>query len=134
MDEAMLCLENLAVYLDFIACCYSEDYEEHTFTADFINKRKDKIKQNKQEAADTQAKIVKQQEDLVKHQQELEQKELDLKKLMSENESLKEELSKRRQEQQPTYVPKPLDLSEYRTRKIYIDSMLIDAGWVEGKN
>lgn len=134
MDEAMLCLENLAVYLDFIACCYSEVYEEHIFTADFINERREKIKQNKQEAADTQAKIVKQQEDIVKHQQELEQKELDLKKLMSENESLKEELSKRRQEQQPTYVPKPLDLSEYKTRKIYIDSMLMDAGWVEGKN
>ena len=25
-EEAMLCLENLAVYLDFLACCYSECY------------------------------------------------------------------------------------------------------------
>ena len=60
--------------------------------------------------------------------------ELDLRKLMAENASLKEELSARRQEQQQTYVPKPLDLSEYKTRKLYIDSMLIDAGWVEGKD
>ena len=29
---------------------------------------------------------------------------------------------------------KPLDLSEYKTRKIYIDTMLMDAGWTEGKN
>lgn len=47
---------------------------------------------------------------------------------------MKEELSKRRQENQPTYVPKPLDLSEYKTRKLYIDSMLVDAGWREGED
>ena len=27
-----------------------------------------------------------------------------------------------------------IDLSEYKTRKLYIDSMLIDAGWTEGKD
>lgn len=31
-------------------------------------------------------------------------------------------------------MPKPLDLSEYKTRKLYIDSMLTDAGWTEGKD
>ena len=40
----------------------------------------------------------------------------------------------RREEQQQTYVTKPLDISEYETRKIYIDSMLQDAGWTEGQN
>ena len=30
-DEAMLCLENLFIYLDFISYCYSEQYEEHSF-------------------------------------------------------------------------------------------------------
>lgn len=29
---------------------------------------------------------------------------------------------------------KPLDISEYKTRKLYIDAMLEDAGWIEGKN
>lgn len=134
MDVAMLCLENLAIYLDFIAYCYSDQYEEHVFTAQYIEERKEKIKQNKQDVADAQSQIATQQEELEKHQQDLEKRELDLKKLMDENESLKEELSKRRQEQQPSYVPKPLDLSEYKTRKIYIDSMLIDAGWTEGKD
>ena len=27
-----------------------------------------------------------------------------------------------------------MDLSEYKTRKIYIDAMLIDAGWKEGSD
>ena len=31
-------------------------------------------------------------------------------------------------------MPKPLDISEFKTRKIYIDSMLEDAGWTEGRN
>lgn len=47
---------------------------------------------------------------------------------------MKEELSARRQEKKTSYIPKPLDLSEYDTRKLYIDAMLIDAGWKEGKD
>ena len=53
---------------------------------------------------------------------------------MAENAALKAELTARREEQQQSYVPKPLELSEYKTRKLYIDAMLEDAGWVEGKN
>ncbi len=60
--------------------------------------------------------------------------EVDLKALIEENKSLREQLTARREEQQQTYVPKPLDLSEYKTRKIYIDTMLLDAGWTEGEN
>lgn len=134
IDEAMLCLENLAIYLDYVAFCYSDNYQEHTFTSKYVEDRKDKIKQSKLDANETKIQLEKQQEDLKRNQEELEQKDLDLKKLIEENESLKDELSKRRLEQQPAYVPKPLDLSEYKTRKIYIDSMLVDAGWTEGKD
>lgn len=125
-DEAMLCLENLFIYLDFISYCYSDQYEEHSFDKTIITSRIEKAKESKEIANATRAELVKEQEKSAKQ-------ELDLRKLMAENASLKEELSARRQEQQQTYVPKPLDLSEYKTRKLYIDSMLIDAGWVEGK-
>lgn len=54
--------------------------------------------------------------------------EVDLAALMAENAALKEELTARRAVQQQTYVPKPLDLSEYKTRKLYIDTMLTDVG------
>lgn len=117
-DEAMLCLENLSVFLDYIAYCYSDHYEEHPFDKTIITSRLDKAKQNK----------------LEENRKQLEQQELSLKKLMEENASLREELSARREEKQPTYVPKPLDLSEYETRKLYIDAMLTDAGWREGVN
>ena len=46
---------------------------------------------------------------------------------MEENRALKAELTARREAQQESYVPKPLDLSEYQTRKLYIDAMLTDA-------
>ena len=47
---------------------------------------------------------------------------------------IKKELTSRRKEQVETYVPKPLDLSEHKTRKISIDAMLIDAGWKGGSD
>lgn len=126
-DEAMLCLENLFIYLDFIAYCYSDKYEERTFDKTTISARIDKVKESKES-------VIATKEELVKEQEKTAQQELDLQRLIAENASLKEELSARRQEQQQTYVPKPLDLSEYKTRKLYIDSMLVDAGWTEGKD
>lgn len=126
-DEAMLCLENLAIFMDFLACCYSDQYEEHIFDKGTIIARIEKAKQSKQNATSAQA-------ELEQRLAELERKELDLKVLLKENASLKEELSARRQEQQPTYVQKPIDLTEYKTRKLYIDAMLMEAGWTEGKD
>lgn len=126
-DEAMLCLENLFIYLDFISCCYSEHYEQHSFDKKIISTRIEKAKKSKEAAMQTKEVLAKEQEINARQ-------ELDLQKLILENASLKEELSARRQEQQQTYVPKPLDLSEYKTRRLYIDSMLMDAGWIEGKD
>ncbi len=126
-DEAMLCLENLFIYLDYIAYCYADNYEERSFNLNFIKERIKKSKDNSKQEKITRAELEKEIEISL-------QKDIDLKKLREENESLKEALSARRTEKQQTYVPKPLDLSEYKTRKIYIDSMLIDAGWTEGKD
>ena len=126
-DEAMLCLENLFIYLDYVACCYSKQYKERSFDKTIITSRIKKAKESKEAANAIKAELAREQELSAK-------RELDLQKLIAENASLKEELSARRQEQQQTYVPKPLDLSEYKTRKLYIDSMLMDAGWTEGKD
>jgi type I restriction enzyme R subunit len=126
-DEAMLCLENLFIFLDYIAHCYSDLNEQRSFDRGIIDGRIKKIEQSREEAAAAKEKIASEQEKIAKQ-------ELDLKKLMEENASLKAELSAKRQEQQATYIPKPLDLSEYKTRKLYIDAMLIDAGWKEGND
>ncbi len=109
-EQAELCLENLFVFLDFVAYCYSDNYIENCFN-------KELLELTVEEALDF-----------------VTQDNIDLKSLIAENEALKAELTARREEQQQTYVPKPLDISEYKTRKIYIDAMLSDAGWTEGKD
>ena len=126
-DEAMLCLENLFIYLDYIAYCYSDLYEERIFNPGLVTGRVEKAKKNREQTEAIKVELQKEIESSA-------QKDIDLQKLRDENESLKEALSARRAEKQQTYVPKPLDLSEYKTRKFYIDSMLIDAGWTEGKD
>lgn len=111
LDQAKLCLENLYIFLDFVAYCYAKDYTEGEFHAELLEESKQPVLEEVPPIS-----------------------EIDLKALIAENQELKEQLTARREEQQQTYVPKPLDLSEYKTRKIYIDTMLMDAGWIEGKN
>ena len=107
-EQAELCLENLFIFMDFVACCYGAEYEKRTFDASLIQKHTETLIDNSVE--------------------------INFEQLLAENKALKEQLTARREEQQQNYVPKPLDLTEYQTRKIYIDTMLVDAGWIEGKN
>lgn len=111
-EQAVLCLQNLFVFFDFLAYCYGENYTEHTFNPASLAE---------QSAQPTPPAV---DEDAARK----------LDALIKENAALKEQLTQRREEQHQTYVPKPLEISEYKTRKLYIDAMLQDAGWVEGKN
>ena len=105
---ARLCLENLHVFLDFVAYCYADDYTETKFDPDRIPHDMAPAPASADDA--------------------------EIQKLIEENRKLKEQLSARRAQHQPSYVPKPLEISEYETRKFYIDAMLEDAGWVEGQD
>jgi len=111
---AMLCLENLHIFLDFVAYCYAEEYTETKFDPALIPQGIASEQKTVEDAGPYNG--------------------VDLAALIEENKKLKEQLTARRAEQQPTYVPKPLDISEYETRKFYIDAMMEDAGWVEGKD
>ena len=108
-EQGMLCLENLFVFLDFVACCYSalgQDVRE--FDRTLPAKQTETLPDNSVA--------------------------INFEQLLAENAALKAELTARREERQPSYVPKPLDQSEYKTRKLYIDTMLVDAGWTKGKD
>lgn len=109
-DEGKLCLKNLFYFMDYIAYCYADEYVEYNYNEELIKNE--------------------QKEDVRK----IENLELDLKTLIEENQHLKKELTNRRLENKETYISQPLELSEFETRKIYIDAMLRDAGWIEGKN
>ena len=108
-DQAELCLENLFIFFDFLSCCYSVDYEEREFNPELL--KDGSSEPIIPEYADTS-----------------------LEALITENKDHRNEFTVRRSVQAKNYVPKPLNLSEFRTRKIYIDSMLTDAGWTENKD
>ena len=109
-EQAELALENLYYFLDQVAYFYADEYTERPFDRSLL--------------ALTPEEALSFVPD----------NDIDLAALIEENKTLKAELTARRAEQQQTYVPKPLELSEYKTRKIYIDFMLQDAGWVEGRD
>lgn len=110
-DQAELCLKNLFIFFDFLFYCYSDHYEEREYDTELLKANSESAGVLPKEFAD-----------------------IDLKALIEENKQLKDELTSKRESQESTYITKPLDLSEYKTRKIYIDSMLTDAGWIEGKD
>ena len=107
-NEAKLCLYNLFCFVDFLYYTYSYDYEERKYDASLLEQE-------------------------IKEKIDVQISDIDLKQLIEENKALKEELSKRRTEKQP-YVSKPMELTEYQTRKAYIDELLRDAGWVENRD
>ena len=108
-DVAKLCLNNLFCFFDWISCCYGSEYEEKEFDASLLD---NEVTNNVSESVC----------------------DVNLQTLIEENKALKEELSARRLERQDSYVKRPLELSEFSTRKLYIDAMLIDAGWVENRD
>ena len=114
-DQAALALENLWYFLDFVAYCYAEDYESGSFDRGLLDTPHPSASQTPSPQGEGLEGV-------------------DLAALLAENATLREELTARRAEQQQSYVPKPLELSEFKTRKLYIDVMLQDAGWIEGKN
>jgi len=109
MEQAELCLENLYYFLDYVAYCYSKNYAKGRFDADLLELTTEEALSFVTEET------------------------IDVESLLAENKALKEELTARRAAGQQTYVPTPLNLSEFKTRKIYIDTQLTEAGWVENK-
>ncbi len=108
-EQAMLCLEDLYYFMDFVAYCYAPEYTEGKFSPELVTAQTETLIDNGVA--------------------------INFEELLRENEALKAELTARRVEQQPSYAPpKPLDCTEYVTRKVYIDTMLQDAGWTEGKD
>ena len=106
--QGLLCLQNLHVFMDFVACCYAAEYTQTVFDPALVSQQTETLLDNSVQ--------------------------INFQQLMAENAALKEELTARRAQQQQTYVPQPLELSEYATRKLYIDAMLLDAGWTEGRD
>ena len=111
-EQVPLCLENLFDFFDFLSCCYGSNYQKRDYNKDLL----------KETNVSSQ-----------KFPIPAELADVNLMQLIEENKALKEQLSARRKIQVKKYVVKAV-VSEFQTRKIYIDTMLNEAGWREGEN
>ncbi len=107
-DQTFLALQNLFIFLDFVAYCYAKDYKEKIFNEKLLEQLEDKPAKEYQD--------------------------IEITELIKDNAKLKERLTQRREDRENTYIQKPIELSEFSTRKAYIDVMLTDAGWELNKN
>lgn len=111
-DQALLCLENLHVVMCFIARCYSRTAKPVKFRPELADR-----------VAAAPAPVV-----------PPDSQDPRLEELLKENSALREQLTMLREEQQHTAMPAPPNLKEFETRRIYIDTMLQEAGWQRGHN
>lgn len=118
-DEAILSLHNLHQFISWIDYCYAEEYtapdfdEAILFTAEYTRERP---------------------EELSNLYEKLSAKDQSLEELRKQNAQLREQLTANRQTHQEQYDFEVDTISEFETRKRYIDLDLKLAGWEIGKN
>lgn len=108
-DQAILALQNLHSFLDFVAYCYGTDYAEIPFDKSLL---------------DIEVRVPVAMP-----------KDVNFQTLLEENFPKREKLTAKRAAQlKRGYTVKPMDMTEVQTRKAYIDVMLQDSGWQRGAN
>ena len=112
-SDALLSLEGLFEFIQWIDYCYGNDYEERHFDINAIPAEKVVIDTKK----------IKQQESLI------EQKESEIKALQEKIAQMSEKLTAEKQLKQESRNFTPMDISEWETRKRYIDIDLKAMGW-----
>jgi len=135
-DQVLFALQNLHVFLNFIACSYGKDMQQTSFDPS-LAEQAEALPSDVLERLDKYEQIAVELEAAKANAQpSLEQKVIlaEYANLQKENESMKAELTARREIQVQNFVLVPLNPSEAVTRKAYIDVLLIDAGWQRNKN
>ena len=113
-EEAILSLRYLYNFMQWIAYCYSDNYIGKEFDESILPKQTVNILN------------VKERETLY---EELEAKDKKLEETRKENEELRKQLTNKREAKKENYIFEVKDISEYKTRKKYIDLELKIAGW-----
>lgn len=113
-EEAILSLRYLYNFMQWIAYCYSDNFEEKEFDESILQTQSINVL------------AVKERESLY---EELEKKDKKLEETRKENAELRKKLTEKRTRKEENYNFEVKDISEYETRKKYIDLELKLAGW-----
>ncbi|MFT8341675.1 MAG: DEAD/DEAH box helicase family protein [Clostridium beijerinckii] len=114
-EEAVLSLHNLYQFVNWIDYCYGEDFNEKAFDENCLLKADEESRTRPSELKDLYEKLS--------------SKDRRLEEIINENEELRKELTAKRKENTENYDFKVDEISEFKTRKIYIDVELKLAGW-----
>ncbi|OOM14658.1 DEAD/DEAH box helicase family protein [Clostridium saccharobutylicum] len=114
-EEAVLSLHNLYQFVNWIDYCYGEDYNEKAFDENCLLKANEESRTRPSELKDLYEKLS--------------SKDRRLEEIIKENEELRKEITAKRKENTENYDFKVDEISEFKTRKIYIDVELKLAGW-----
>ena len=118
-DEAILVLKCLFNFMKWIYFTYDKNYEEVEFDINILEKEENEnLKQAERE----------------KLEKELEEQTKKLEETLKENEELRKQLTEVREEKSKSKEFVTCDLSEYETRKQFIDLELQIAGWDFSEN
>ncbi len=118
-DEAVLSLHNLHQFISWIDYCYAEEFTSSEFNESLLY-----TSEYKRERP----------EELHDLYEKLSAKDQSLEELRKQNEELRKELTANRVMQQEEYQFQVDEISEFETRKRYIDLDLKLAGWEIAKN
>lgn len=114
-EEAVLSLHNLYQFINWIDYCYGEEYNEKSFDEKALLKANEESRTRPEELQDLY--------------ERLSCKDRKLEEVIKENEELRKEVTAKRKENIENYDFKVDEISEFNTRKIYIDVELKLAGW-----
>ena len=114
--DALIALESLFEFIEWVDYCYGSDYQERHFDPALIPTEKIIIDTKK----------IKEQESLI------EQKDSEIKALQDKIVEMSASLTAGKEEKQESRTFAPANLSEFKTRKIYIDVDLKSMGWKFG--
>ena len=112
--EAVLCLKYLFDFMDWLAYYYDSNYIETKFDEGKLP-GESSANLKKEEREELENKLV--------------EKDKKIEKILKENEELREKLTKQRTSKKIAYNFKVSDISEFETRKQFIDLDLKIAGW-----
>ena len=112
-SDALASLKGLFEFVQWIDYCYGSDYQEHVFDESLIP--------TERIAVDTRK--IKEQESL------LDEKEAEIEALRKQIEQMSAQYTAEKEKHQQERSFQPEDLSEFQTRKIYIDVDLKFMGW-----
>ena len=117
-DDAILSLNILFDFVEWIDYCYGRDYEEREFTENKIP-NKTKVAENIEERYKQVLKDVQKNTDKI-----VDEKDQEIARLLKANEKLQQEMQKKKSQNLKTreYSYNP-DMSEWTTRKRYIERM-----------